>query len=124
MRNSERAGKRWGKPFSALFWERLRLERELGVGAIGGKVLYVRVFREFRCSSDLQCSFAVTAEKAGNIVSPEFKRAGNKVILLAPEFDENKLPKTASSCVLCLIKYRLFFVRGKQSLAILRHTEA
>ena len=41
-------------------------------------------------------SFAVTTEKAGNIVSPEFKRAGNKVILLAPEFDENKLPKTAS----------------------------
>ena len=41
-------------------------------------------------------SFAVTTEKVKNIVSPEFKKAGNRVILIAPKYDENGLPKTDS----------------------------
>ena len=41
-------------------------------------------------------SFAVTTEKVKDIVSPEFKKAGNKVYLITPDFDENGLPETAS----------------------------
>ena len=87
-------GKRWGKPFSALLGA-FKAQKELGVGAIGGKDSMSGSFENLDVPPTL-VSFAVTTEKAGNIVSPEFKRAGNKVILLAPEFDENKLPKTAS----------------------------
>ena len=41
-------------------------------------------------------SFAVTMGKADEVVSPEFKKAGNKVYLIAPEYDETGLPKTES----------------------------
>ena len=41
-------------------------------------------------------SFAVTTEKTGNIVSNEFKTAGNKVYLLAPRYGSDGLPDTAS----------------------------
>lgn len=37
-------------------------------------------------------SFAVSATKAQNIVSGEFKAANDKVYLLTPEYDENGLP--------------------------------
>lgn len=41
-------------------------------------------------------SFAVTTSKTDRIVSPEFKKAGNKVIFLSCPYDENNLPKTDS----------------------------
>lgn len=41
-------------------------------------------------------SFAVTTDEINNIVSPEFKKPGNKVYLVAPEYDKNALPKTDS----------------------------
>lgn len=37
-------------------------------------------------------SFAVTTDKVENIISPEFKKAGNKVALLPAEYDSNGLP--------------------------------
>ena len=37
-------------------------------------------------------SFAVTTDKVDNIISPEFKNAGSKVVILKPEYDENGLP--------------------------------
>ncbi|MBQ8267179.1 MAG: phosphoribosylformylglycinamidine synthase subunit PurQ, partial [Clostridia bacterium] len=41
--------------------------------------------------------FAVTTEKIKDIVSPEFKKAGNKLYLLAPIYDEDtNLPNTKS----------------------------
>jgi len=41
-------------------------------------------------------SFAITTQKTDDIISPEFKAAGHPVFLLAPEYDENNLPKTES----------------------------
>ena len=41
-------------------------------------------------------SFAVTTEKTKDIVSPEFKKAGNKVVIIRTELDENGLPKTSA----------------------------
>ena len=37
-------------------------------------------------------SFAVTTAETGQIASPEFKEAGDRLVLLAPEQDENGLP--------------------------------
>lgn len=41
-------------------------------------------------------SFAVTTEKTGAIVSNECKRAGDKLVLLAPAYGADGLPETAS----------------------------
>lgn len=42
-------------------------------------------------------SFAVTTEKVKDIISPEFKKAGNKLVLLCPIYDEDtNLPNTKS----------------------------
>jgi len=41
-------------------------------------------------------SFAVTTSKIQDIISPEFKTPGNKILLLTPEHDETMLPKTES----------------------------
>ena len=41
-------------------------------------------------------SFAVTTENIKNIVSPEFKAAGHRVVMLKPEYTADNLPDTAS----------------------------
>ena len=87
-------GKRWGKPLSALLGA-FKAQMELGIGAIGGKDSMSGSFEKLDVPPTL-VSFAVTTEKTASIVSPEFKAAGHKVVLLTPEFDENQLPKTAS----------------------------
>lgn len=93
----ERPGKdskRWGKPLSALLGA-FRAQKELGVAAIGGKDSMSGTFEKLDVPPTL-VSFAVTTDKVGNIVSPEFKSAGNDVIFLSSELDENGLPVTAS----------------------------
>ncbi len=93
----ERLGKdpkRWGKPFSALLGA-FKAQKELGIGSIGGKDSMSGSFEDLDVPPTL-VSFAVTTAKVDNIVSPEFKKAGNKVVLLTPEYDENNLPKTES----------------------------
>ncbi len=86
--------KRWGKPLAALLGA-FRAQLQLGVGAIGGKDSMSGSFEDLDVPPTL-VSFAVTTEKTGSIVSPEFKAAGHKVIRIAPEYDENGLPVTAS----------------------------
>ena len=86
--------KRWGKPFAALLGA-FEAQKELGIGAIGGKDSMSGSFEKLDVPPTL-VSFAVTTEKTDDIVSPEFKKAGNKVWLLKPENDENGLPKTES----------------------------
>ncbi len=87
-------GKRWGKPLAALLGA-FKAQLELGIGSIGGKDSMSGTFEDLDVPPTL-VSFAVTTDKVQNVVSPEFKRAGNKVIILFPEFDENGLPKTES----------------------------
>lgn len=86
--------KSWGKPLSALLGA-LKAQVELGVGAIGGKDSMSGTFEDIHVPPTL-VSFAVTTDKCKNIVSNEFKTPGHKAVLLAPEFDENRLPKTDS----------------------------
>ena len=86
--------KRWGRPLAALLGA-FKAQIELGIGAIGGKDSMSGSFENLDVPPTL-VSFAVTDEKVENIVSNEFKSAGNRVVLLAPEKDENGLPVTAS----------------------------
>ena len=87
-------GKRWGKPLAALLGA-FKAQKNLGIGSIGGKDSMSGSFEKLDVPPTL-VSFAVTTEKIKNIVSPEFKKAGNKVVLISPEFDENGLPITDS----------------------------
>ncbi len=89
-----RDAKRWGKPLSALLGA-FRAQMELGIGSIGGKDSMSGSFENLDVPPTL-VSFAVTTEKCGSIVSPEFKGADHQVVLLAPEYDENALPKAES----------------------------
>ena len=86
--------KRWGKPLSALLGA-FKAQMDLGVAAIGGKDSMSGSFEKLDVPPTL-ISFAVTTDKLSNISSPEFKRAGNRVALLAPDLDENGLPVTES----------------------------
>ena len=85
---------RWGRPFSALLGA-FRAQKELGIAAIGGKDSMSGTFESLDVPPTL-VSFAVTTGKVKDIVSPEFKGVGNRVILLRPEVDENGLPQTRS----------------------------
>ncbi len=87
-------GKRWGQPLAALLGA-FKAQKELGIGSIGGKDSMSGSFEDLDVPPTL-VSFAVTTEKVGDIVSPEFKKAGNKVFIICPEYDKNDLPKTDS----------------------------
>ena len=86
-------GRRWGKPLAALLGA-FKAQMNLGVGSIGGKDSMSGSFEDLDVPPTL-VSFAVTTDKLQNIISPEFKAAGHKVYLLAPDMDENGLPETA-----------------------------
>ncbi len=93
----ERLGKdakRWGKPLAALLGA-FRAQMELGIGSIGGKDSMSGTFEDINVPPTL-VSFAVTAGKANEVVSPEFKQAGNKVVVISPEFGCDGLPKAES----------------------------
>ena len=88
-------GKRWGKPLAALLGA-FKAQKELGIGSIGGKDSMSGSFEDLDVPPTL-VSFAVTTEKIKDIVSPEFKKAGNKLAMLCPIYDEDtNLPNTKS----------------------------
>lgn len=89
---------RWGKPFAALLGA-FKAQLELGCGAIGGKDSMSGTFENIDVPATL-VSFAVSTASAKKIISPEFKKAGNKVILIVPDLDENGLPvfESVRSC--------------------------
>ncbi len=86
--------RRWGKPLSALLGA-FKAQKNLGIGAIGGKDSMSGSFEDMHVPPTL-VSFAVTTEKIDNIISPEFKKSGNKAVMLSPEYDDNGLPVTSS----------------------------
>ena len=87
-------GKRWGKPLAALLGA-FKAQMNLGIGSIGGKDSMSGSFEDLDVPPTL-VSFAVTTDKAENVISPEFKAAGHRVYLLTPDYDENGLPETGS----------------------------
>ena len=85
---------RWGKPLSALLGA-MTAQLDLGIASIGGKDSMSGSFEKMNVPPTL-VSFAVTCGKVSEVISPEFKNAGSKVALFAPEYDENGLPDANS----------------------------
>ncbi|MBQ6075636.1 MAG: phosphoribosylformylglycinamidine synthase [Lachnospiraceae bacterium] len=85
---------RWGKPLAALLGA-FRAQLDLGYGAIGGKDSMSGSFEDIHVPPTL-VSFAVTTAETGQIASPELKEAGNRLVLLSPETDEDGLPQPDS----------------------------
>ena len=82
--------KKWGKPLAALLGAYFA-QRELGIAAIGGKDSMSGTFRDISVPPTL-CSFAICPIEAKEIVTPEWKRPGNKLYLLDIDRDELALP--------------------------------
>jgi len=81
---------RWGKPLGALlgaYWA----QKELEIAAIGGKDSMSGTFKDIDVPPTL-CSFCVAPVLAENVITPELKKAGNKLYLMRIERDEDKLP--------------------------------
>ncbi len=86
---------RWGTPFAALLGA---YDAQLGFGlpSIGGKDSMSGTFNdEHHGEIDVPptlVSFAVDVAAHGDIISPEFKKAGNKIVLFRIERDRYDLP--------------------------------
>ncbi|PWM72377.1 MAG: phosphoribosylformylglycinamidine synthase [Bacillota bacterium] len=85
---------RWGKPFAALLGA-YKAQNDYEIGAIGGKDSMSGTFEHIDVPPTL-VSFAVTTAKGEDIVSAEFKKAGNKVLWLKPEYDGRGIPSAES----------------------------
>ena len=83
--------KRWSQPFAALLGA---YSAQLGFGlpSLGGKDSMSGSFNEIDVPPTL-VSFAVDVASDKNIVTPEFKKAGDKLVLVKIEKDEYDLPK-------------------------------
>lgn len=90
----ETSSEKWGKPLAAVLGA-FKAQYDLGVAAIGGKDSMSGSFENLHVPPTL-ISFAVTTEDVNNIVSGEFKGVNHKVIMIAPEIDENGLPNSKS----------------------------
>ncbi len=86
--------KRWGQPTAALLGA-FKAQMDLKIAAIGGKDSMSGTFEDIDVPPTL-VSFAITTDKIGNIISNEFKQAGNKVVLLKPDMDDDGLPNAES----------------------------
>ena len=82
--------KHWGKPLAALLGA-LDAQMGLKLAAIGGKDSMSGTFENLSVPPTL-VSFAVAYDRAENLISPEFKKAGHRVVFLKPETDENGIP--------------------------------
>jgi phosphoribosylformylglycinamidine synthase len=80
----------WGKPFSALLGT-LFAQKQFEIAAIGGKDSMSGTFNEIHVPPTL-ISFAVAPVKASEIISPEFKKAGNKIYLIKHNMTEDLMP--------------------------------
>ncbi len=85
---------RWGKPLAALLGA-FAAQKELGTGAIGGKDSMSGTFEHIDVPPTL-VSFAVTTSDTASVVSPEFKGAGHRVVVISPAYNKDKLPDTKS----------------------------
>ncbi|MBQ6264328.1 MAG: phosphoribosylformylglycinamidine synthase [Clostridia bacterium] len=85
---------RWGKPLSALLGA-FKAQMQFGVAAIGGKDSMSGTFENIDVPPTL-VSFAVTTGDNKDVISPEFKGEGHKVIWLKPDYDKNGLPVAES----------------------------
>ena len=81
---------RWGKPVSALLGA-YKVQHELKIPAIGGKDSMSGTFKDLDVPPTL-ISFAVGITDVKNVISPEFKKSGSKVLLVKINKDDNLMP--------------------------------
>ncbi len=75
---------RWGKPTAALLGA-LMAQVDLGIGAIGGKDSMSGSFEDLDVPPTL-VSFATGLARVDRMVSPEFKGAGHRVLVVVPDY--------------------------------------
>ena len=80
----------WGQPLAALLGG-LTAQKELEVPAIGGKDSMSGTFMDINVPPAL-LSFAITTMEADEVVSTEFKTAGDKVVFLPCVKDDRGMP--------------------------------
>lgn len=86
---------RWGKPVAAVLGA-LMAQRDLGVGAIGGKDSMSGSFEDLDVPPTL-ISFACAVGKVADVTSPELKGAGHLLVELAPSYREDGVTPEAAS---------------------------
>jgi len=74
--------KKWGRPLAAMLGA-FKAQMELGIGAAGCRGSLDGSF-EGHDAPPVLISYAVTMIRADSVISPEFKKAGHKVVLLKP----------------------------------------
>ncbi|MBR0286809.1 MAG: phosphoribosylformylglycinamidine synthase [Bacteroidales bacterium] len=82
----------WGKPLSALLGT-LKMQKELGLPSIGGKDSMSGTFEHIHVPPTL-VAFGITTVDARQVISPEFKKAGNKIYLLEHSPKADYMPDT------------------------------
>lgn len=75
---------RWGKPMASVLGA-LMAQADLGVGAIGGKDSMSGSFEDLDVPPTL-ISFAVAVGDMRRATSPEFKKAGHRIVRIAPRY--------------------------------------
>ncbi len=88
---------RWGKPAAAVLGA-LMAQIDLGVGAIGGKDSMSGSFEDLDVPPTL-VSFAVGVGHVNDVVSPEFKGAGHRVLCIHPYYERDGLMPEAAGLV-------------------------
>ena len=78
---------RWGKPFAAMLGA-FRAQMDLETGAAGCAGTMDGTYGDLDAPPTF-ISFAVTMAKTDSIVSPEFKKAGHRVVLLKPRAESD-----------------------------------
>lgn len=81
---------RWSQPFAALLGA-YNAQLGFGLPSIGGKDSMSGTFNDIDVPPTL-VSFAVDVADQNHIITPEFKKAGNKIVVLKAERDEYHLP--------------------------------
>lgn len=84
---------RWSQPFAALLGA-YEAQLELGLASIGGKDSMSGTFNEIDVPPTL-VSFAVDVASVKDIITPELKAAGNRLVLLTVKRDGDLLPDYA-----------------------------
>ena len=81
---------KWGKPLAALLGA-FETQCQLGIAAIGGKDSMSGTFKDINVPPTF-VSFAIATEHQKNIISTEFKTAGNYIYLFKIDVNEKQIP--------------------------------
>ena len=82
----------WGKPLSALLGA-LKMQTAFGLPSIGGKDSMSGTFEDISVPPTL-VAFGITPVKVSDVISTEFKWAGNKIYLIRHTPLSNRMPDT------------------------------